>query len=216
MGWRDRLQTIVVTAALTSAAWIVASTYFVWVGPSGPSHRQPLAEPQQVAIVASAPAPQKISQVDFRPLVSIPAQSLDIPVLGVRSEQLTDTFEQARAGGARRHDAIDIMAPRGTPVLAAAPGRVEKLFLSHEGGNTIYVRSPDSRIIYYYAHLDSYAPGLAAGHAVTARQVIGTVGSSGNANPTAPHLHFAVLLTTPEAGWWQGEPINPYPLLVRR
>lgn len=140
--------------------------------------------------------------------------ALVIPVSGIRPEQLTDTFSQARANGARRHDAIDIMAPLGTNVVAAAPGKVEKLFLSREGGNTIYVRSADRRTIYYYAHLDSYAPDLREGRMVGAGEVLGRVGYSGNGNPAAPHLHFAIWKVAPDIPWYgQGEPVNPYPLL---
>lgn len=140
--------------------------------------------------------------------------ALVIPVSGIRPEQLTDTFSQARANGARRHDAIDIMAPLGTNVVAAAPGKVEKLFLSREGGNTIYVRSADRRLIYYYAHLDSYAPDLREGRMVGAGEVLGRVGYSGNGNPAAPHLHFAIWKVAPEIPWYgQGDPVNPYPLL---
>ena len=132
----------------------------------------------------------------------------------VRAGQLADTFAQAREGGLRVHDAIDIPAPIGTPVLAAAPGRVEKLFASKAGGNTIYQRSPDGGTIYYYAHLDAYAPGLAEGQTVRAGQGIATVGSTGNADPLAPHLHFAVLRTRAGAKWHQAAtPLNPYPLL---
>jgi murein DD-endopeptidase MepM/ murein hydrolase activator NlpD len=140
---------------------------------------------------------------------------LMIPVAGVRRDQLVDTFSQARAQGARHHDAIDIMAPRGTPVIAAAAGRVEKLFLSKDGGNTVYVRSPDGRRIYYYAHLDHYAPALAEGVALPQGAPIGVVGSTGNADPAAPHLHFAVWMTTPERKWWEeAVALNPFPLLT--
>src|SRR4029077_19578224 len=118
---------------------------------------------------------------------------LAIPVVGVRPEQLSDTYTQARAGGARIHDAIDIMAPRGTPVVAAADGTVEKLFFSNGGGGiTAYVRSPDRIWIYYYAHLDGYAPGLAEGQRIDRGDPIGFVGSTGNASEAGPHLHFAI------------------------
>ena len=139
---------------------------------------------------------------------------LVIPVEGVPSSALADTFTQARAGGARPHDAIDIMAARGRPVVAAADGRVEKLFWSGEGGRTLYQRSTDGKRIYYYAHLDSYAPGLGEGQALQRGQPIGTVGSTGNADESAPHLHFAILLVRPDEPWYGGQPINPYPLLV--
>ena len=144
------------------------------------------------------------------------AGRLAVPVAGVRPGQLVDTYSQARANGARRHDAIDILAPIGTVVVAAAPGRVEKLFYSDRGGITAYVRSPDRRRIYYYAHLDRYAPGIVEGKGLAIGDPIGLVGSTGNADPGAPHLHFAVMRMREGEGWWQGEAINPYPLLVGR
>ncbi|MGC4251251.1 MAG: M23 family metallopeptidase [Sphingobium sp.] len=140
--------------------------------------------------------------------------ALLIPVEGVLPAALTDTFTQARASGARPHDAIDIMAARGRAVLAAADGRIEKLFWSEEGGRTIYERSPDGRRIYYYAHLDGYAPGLREGQAVRRGERIATVGSTGNADPSAPHLHFAVHVAEPDEPWHGGRPVNPYPLLA--
>ena len=143
------------------------------------------------------------------------AGPLSIPVEGVPPTALTDTFTQARAGGARPHDAIDIMAARGRAVLAAADGRIEKLFTSEDGGLTIYQRSGDGRRIYYYAHLDAYAPGLAEGQMVKRGQKIAMVGSSGNADPSAPHLHFAVNEIRPDEPWYGGRAINPYPLLAR-
>lgn len=140
---------------------------------------------------------------------------LAIPVAGIRPDQLVDTYTQARAGGARTHDAIDIMAAEGTPVIAAAPGKVEKLFFSQGGGGiTVYVRAPDQRWIYYYAHLQSYAPGLAERQQVQRGQPLGRVGHSGNANPAGPHLHFAIMRMNPGERWWQGTAINPYPLLA--
>jgi murein DD-endopeptidase MepM/ murein hydrolase activator NlpD len=143
-----------------------------------------------------------------------PEGELLIPVAGVRAAQLSDTFTQARALG-RPHNAIDIMAPRGTLVVAAADGTVEKLYFSNGGGGiTAYVRSPDRRWIHYYAHLNAYAPGLAEGQRVRRGDPIGRVGSTGNANPAGPHLHFAVHAMGPGERWWQGRAINPYPLLA--
>ena len=140
---------------------------------------------------------------------------LAIPVVGIKPAQLVDTYTQARAGGARSHDAIDIMAPLGTPVIAAAPGKVEKLFFSQGGGGTTaYVRSDDGRWTYYYAHLNAYAPGLIEGQRIERGAAVGTVGVSGNANPAGPHLHFAINRMNPGERWWQGTPINPYPLLA--
>ena len=140
---------------------------------------------------------------------------LAIPVAGVKPDQLVDTYTQARAGGARTHDAIDILAAEGTPVIASAPGRLEKLFFSDGGGGiTAYVRSADQRWIYYYAHLQGYAPGLAEGQSIQRGQLIGRVGHTGNANPAGPHLHFAILRMNPGEKWYQGTAINPYPLLA--
>lgn len=133
-----------------------------------------------------------------------------VPVQGVSASQLQDTFADAR-GDERQHEALDIMAPAGTPVLAVADGHVEKLFDSERGGLTVYQFEPSGRWCYYYAHLQSYAPGLAEGAQVRRGDVIGYVGSSGNADPAAPHLHFAVFALTPERQWWTGTPVNPYP-----
>lgn len=163
-------------------------------------------------VPGDAPAPT----VSPRPDRHADNGSLLIPVEGVPVSALTDTFTQARAGGARPHDAIDIMAARGRAVLAAADGRVQKLFWSEEGGRTLYQRSYDGRLIYYYAHLDNYAPGLHEGQSLKRGQPVATVGSTGNADPSAPHLHFAVNVMQPGEAWYGGRPINPYPLLVRR
>lgn len=114
------------------------------------------------------------------------------------------------------HDAIDIMAPRGTPVRAVADGTVEKLFTSEAGGLTLYQFEPTGRYAYYYAHLDRYAPGLAEGDTLRQGQLVGYVGSTGNASDDAPHLHFAIFLLGPEKRWWEGTAINPYPLLGGR
>lgn len=147
--------------------------------------------------------------------VNVGPSGLAIPVDGIRGTDLTDTYTQSRAGGARVHNAIDIMAPRGRPVVAAAPGFVEKLFFSRGGGGiTAYVRSPDRQWIYYYAHLDAYAPGLREGQRVERGTPIGTVGFTGNASPSGPHLHFQVNRMRPDQKWYDGEPVNPYPLLA--
>ncbi len=138
---------------------------------------------------------------------------LALPVVGIKPDQLVDTYDQARGAG-RRHDAIDIMAPEGTPVIAAADGTVEKLFNSVRGGLTIYERSNDQRWIYYYAHLQAYAPGLAVGQRITQGQIIARVGHTGDASAAGPHLHFAINQMAPGERWWNGTPINPYPLLA--
>jgi len=199
----DRLLTVVVTATVTSAAWIVAGG--LGLGPAGPKKVAPAPAP-----VASAPLTQVMTTA---PPPATASQGLIIPVAGIKAEQLTDTFNDTRSGG-RPHQALDIMAPAGTPVLAAASGTVEKLFLSKAGGNTIYVRLPDRLAIHYYAHLQEYAPGLHEGQAVRQGEVLGKVGSTGDANPAAPHLHFQILRTSPAQRWWDpATPVNPYPLL---
>ncbi len=139
---------------------------------------------------------------------------LSIPVQGISAAELTDTFIDARSEG-RVHDAIDIMAAAGTPVLAVADGHVEKLFDSARGGLTIYQFEPSGRYAYYYAHLQRYADGLAEKQSIGRGQVIGYVGSTGNADPAAPHLHFAIFLLGPERRWSEGTAVNPYPALTR-
>jgi murein DD-endopeptidase MepM/ murein hydrolase activator NlpD len=147
--------------------------------------------------------------------VTVGPAGLAIPVAGVKQGELIDTYTQARAGGARVHDAIDIMAPTGTPVIAAAPGRVEKLFFSEGGGGiSAYIRSDDNLWTYYYAHLSAYAPGLHEGQRLLRGAPVGYVGFTGNANPAGPHLHFAINRMAPGEKWYQGTPINPYPLLA--
>ena len=146
-----------------------------------------------------------------------PAPSLApllLPVLGARVAQLKDDFDETR-GGTRRHEAIDILAPRGTAVLATVDGTVAKLFTSVPGGLTIYEFDRAGTYCYYYAHLDRYAPGLAEGAFVHRGDRIGDVGTTGNAPKNTPHLHFAIFRLGPEKHWWQGEPVNPYPLLLR-
>ncbi|HEX9950192.1 MAG TPA: M23 family metallopeptidase [Rubricoccaceae bacterium] len=140
---------------------------------------------------------------------------LVIPVAGVGPGDLVDTFDDARSEG-RIHDAIDILAPRGTPVIAAAAGTVARVFESERGGLTVYVLLPDRRTVHYYAHLDTVAPGIDAGAAVRQAADIGTVGSTGNASPEAPHLHFAVWRAPSAAAFWDGEAANPYALLTNR
>src|SRR5690606_37145503 len=148
---------------------------------------------------------------------AIELRELVIPVLNVRAQDLTDTFTDERGNAQRLHEAIDIMAPRGTTVIAATPGRIEKLFRSKAGGNTIYVRSNDGQTIYYYAHLDEYAEGLREGQRIRRGQRLGSVGSSGNAPEDAPHLPFAILRTTADADWWEpANAVNPYPLLTAK
>jgi murein DD-endopeptidase MepM/ murein hydrolase activator NlpD len=135
-----------------------------------------------------------------------------IPVAGVRPEQLHDTFQDSRAQG-RAHDAIDIAAPRGTPVLAVADGSVVKLFKSERGGTTLYQLATDNKTIYYYAHLDAYADGVTEGRTVRRGETIAYVGDTGNAGAGNYHLHFSILIVSDPKRYWDGTNINPYPLL---
>jgi murein DD-endopeptidase MepM/ murein hydrolase activator NlpD len=173
------------------------------------SREPPIVAAGNVVTVTSVQAPP----VAIAEGVEVGPAGLAIPVAGVKPSQLTDTFDQARAAG-RRHDAIDIMAAEGAPVIAAADGTVEKLFNSVRGGITIYERSADRRWIYYYAHLQSYAPGLREGRQVRRGQIIAHVGHTGDASAAGPHLHFAINRMAPGERWWHGTPINPYPLLA--
>jgi murein DD-endopeptidase MepM/ murein hydrolase activator NlpD len=203
LAFLDRLQTIVATATVTSVVWILVGTVYV-----GRDALETGGDPTPVT--QSVPA-AKVSEA----VAPAARGGLTIPVVGVTADELTDSFVDDRGG--RRHEAIDIMAPAGTPVVAAGPGTVEKLLLSDAGGNTIYVRSSDRRTMHYYAHLQGYAPGLSEGQSVSRGQRLGTVGSTGNADPAAPHLHFAVLRSQPQAHWWEpAGAIDPFPLLQSR
>jgi peptidoglycan LD-endopeptidase LytH len=144
----------------------------------------------------------------------LPGDQIMIPVAGVRANQLRDTFDDPRTG--HRHGALDIMAARGTPVLAAVDGTIRKLFTSRAGGLTIYEFDRAGTMSYYYAHLDRYASGLREGNDVKCGDVIGYVGSTGNAPAHAPHLHFAMSVLPPTKEWWKGEAIDPYPILMQR
>jgi len=156
---------------------------------------------------ASAEAPANDS-ADF-------SRSIIIPVQGVSAAAIQDTFDETR-GTSRRHEATDILAPRGTPVIAADDGVIKKLFLSKPGGNTIYQFDPAEQYSYYYAHLDRYAEGIREGLTVKQGDVIGYVGTTGNAPANTPHLHFGIFKLGPEKRWWEGTPINPYPILITR
>ncbi|WP_372171015.1 M23 family metallopeptidase [Xanthomonas axonopodis] len=165
----------------------------------------PLSDPAPAGMPAATTPAQP-------PAAAAPGSDLLIPVEGIGASQLQDTFTDARSEG-RVHDAIDILAPTGTPVVAVADGTVEKLFTSERGGLTIYQFEPGGKYCYYYAHLERYADGLAEKQSIKRGQVIGYVGSTGNANPAAPHLHFEIHRLGPEKQWWKGEALNPYPVL---
>ena len=191
---------------------------------SAPSAPAPAVSQMTASVPISAYAPSPTSTMSDAPVVATsrptPLDQLDaptpsavdglmIPVVGVQPADLTDTFTDARSQG-RVHDAIDIMAARGTPVVATNDGRVVKLFTSERGGLTVYQFDPQDEVVYYYAHLDSYAPGLAEGQVLRRGDPIGVVGSTGNASADAPHLHFEIEVLGPEKQWWHATSINPY------
>jgi len=194
--------TALLSAVLTSAFWL----WFYNFVPQGAP-----AVVRSGNVVAVKPDNQ--SPVVVAEQVVVGPAGLALPVIGIKADQLVDTYDAARGAG-RRHDAIDIMAPEGAPVISASDGTVEKLFDSVRGGMTIYVRSPDQHWIYYYAHLSAYAPGLHEGQQVKRGQVIGRVGHTGDASAAGPHLHFAINEMAPGERWWNGRAINPYPLLA--
>jgi murein DD-endopeptidase MepM/ murein hydrolase activator NlpD len=197
---------VIGTALLTA---IVVSAFWIWFYNFVPSAPPQVARSGPVVSVQAQNAPP----VQVAEQVQVTPSGLALPVVGVKPDQLTDTFDDARSQG-RRHDAIDIMSPEGTPVIAASDGTIEKLFNSIRGGTTIYERSPDQKWVYYYAHLSAYAPGLHEGQQVKRGEVIGRVGHTGDASAAGPHLHFAVNSMAPGERWWNGTAINPYPLLA--
>lgn len=135
-------------------------------------------------------------------------RALLVPVVGVAPAAIADNYEQGRGSG--KHEAIDILAPRGTAVVAVDDGNVAKLFTSRKGGLTVYQFDPQGRLAYYYAHLDHYAAGLRDGMSLRRGDPVGYVGTTGDADPGTPHLHFAVFKLGPEKQWWKGAAVNPY------
>jgi len=165
---------------------------------------------------AFAPPPdlKPEAQPDLSDFSRLRSRALRVPVAGYDVARLRDNFAERR--GARVHEAIDILAPRGTPVLAVDDGVVKKLFSSGAGGLTVYQYDPGETYSYYYAHLDRYAEGLAEGRMLKKGDRVGYVGTTGNAPPGAPHLHFTIYKLPPDKKWWQGTAINPYPLWALR
>lgn len=224
MSLSGTVKTAVITAGITSIAWMVfGGAWFDMLesnaaeiddetlaeAPGGIEDTlSPSDEMEDVTVPVPVPP--------VRQMASISRTGIAIPVEGIEADQLTDSFFQPRGrDGGRMHEAIDIMADAGTAVVAAAEGTIAKLHNSGPGGNSLYVRSPDRKTIYYYAHLDQYAPGLEEGQRLRAGQRLGTVGSTGNADPAAPHLHFQILETSADAKWWEpANAVNPYPVLT--
>jgi murein DD-endopeptidase MepM/ murein hydrolase activator NlpD len=203
------------------AGWLLGGGLIVLLSVLQP---RATALPVGGGISASAPAPIQQTRDSRGALVVEPIPvpieitpipgGVIVPVAGITPSDLNDNYLQVRGGGTRLHGAIDIMAPRNTPVLAAVDGTIRKLFTSAGGGLTIYQFDQNEERIYYYAHLDRYAPLLREGQFVRQGSVIGFVGTTGNAAPDAPHLHFAIEMLPPTKEWWKGTPVNPYPILA--
>ena len=198
-------------AIVTDAPLAAAGPRAVEVRPSL-KETPPAASPPPPAVTAAEPS---LPVMSANVTEALRSRSLTLPVQGIKKDDLRDTFNEMR-GGSRRHEAIDILAPRNTPVFAVEDGKIARLFLSDAGGITIYQYDPTNSYVYYYAHLDRYADGLAEGDFVRQGSVIGYVGTTGNAPPGTPHLHFSIEVLPPTKEWWKGEPINPYPLLTAR
>lgn len=195
------------TVLIVLASWVLAGLVVVLMDRGVPGEApapRTAAEPaaSNRANVPSSPRSDAVTII----------KGIALPVSGISAADLSDTFEQARGGG-RRHNAIDILAPRGTPVVAAVDGTIRKLFTSKAGGLTIYQFDNAGEVVYYYAHLDRYRDGLADGMAVKRGEVIGYVGVTGNAGNT-PHLHFSIEKLPPTKEWWKGAAVNPYPILM--
>lgn len=191
-------------AAIVADAPVEAASAKVEVRPSLTETPPPVAPPPAPA-VAAAPA------ISADPFEDLRQRHLTLPVEGIKKEDLRDNFNEMR--GTRRHEAIDVLAPRNTPVLAVEDGKIAKLFYSEAGGITIYQFDPTENYVYYYAHLERYADDLREGRNVKRGHVIGYVGTTGNAPRDTPHLHFAIFKLTEEKKWWQGIAIDPYSVL---
>ena len=192
-------------AAVVTESLIQAAPRKVEVKPTKEEEPRPVAPPT-AAVVAPPPAVSGAAVEDLR------LRSLTLPVQGIKRDELRDNFNEMRGSG-RRHEALDVLAPRNTPVLAVEDGTIAKLFLSDAGGITIYQFDPTKTYAYYYAHLERYADGLKEGAAIKRGQVIGYVGTTGNAPRNTPHLHFAIFKLTDDKRWWQGTAIDPYSVL---
>jgi murein DD-endopeptidase MepM/ murein hydrolase activator NlpD len=198
---------VLILAALAALlSWSLVRKTPDSVAGSGTRSADPRQLPdEEAAPVASPSAPVVVAEDD---IARLGARRLLVPLAGVDVETLQDSFRDMRGGHV--HEAIDIPAERGTPVLAVDDGVVRKLFTSRYGGFTVYQFDPSETYCYYYAHLDRYAEGLAEGHVVRQGQRIGYVGTTGNAPPQTPHLHFAIFKLGPERHWWEGVAINPF------
>ncbi len=194
-------------AAIVADAPVAASAptkVDVEVKPSLKETPPPVSPPPELT-VAAAPA------ISADPFADLRQRQLTLPVEGIKKEELRDNFNEMR--GPRRHEAIDVLAPRNTPVLAVEDGTIAKLFYSEAGGITIYQFDPTENYVYYYAHLERYADDVREGRNVKRGHIIGYIGTTGNAPRDTPHLHFAIFKMGEDKKWWQGTPIDPYSVL---
>lgn len=223
---------VVYAAAGGFAAGMVVMAALFTIFPAGVRHVTvtPAAgasapEPSPVAAVRPSPKelPPPVSPPPPPPPDAVPVMSanavevlrdrrLEVPVQGARREDLRSMFDEQR-GGSRRHEAIDMLAPRHTPVIAVEDGTIARLFISDAGGITVYQFDPTSSYCYYYAHLQGYADGLKEGDRIKRGDVLGYVGTTGNAPKDTPHLHFAIFQLTEKKEWWKGTPLDPYSIL---
>jgi peptidoglycan LD-endopeptidase LytH len=171
----------------------------------------PSATAPKVTLAGASLAGGSVSSVEA--VNYLLARGMIIPVAGISLERLRDTFDEGRDAG-RTHRALDILAPRGTAVLAADSGRIIRIGTSNLGGNIIYATDPLGRVVYYYAHLDAFQPGLVQGGSIARGDTLGFVGTTGNAPKDTPHLHFQVMRMPEDGKYWDGSPINPYPLFL--
>ena len=177
------------------------------IAPPAPARTPTAAAPRE-----SVSAPLALVWSTDADLAYLRGRQLALPVAGLHIDQITDSFDEPR-DGARRHHAIDLLAPRGTPVLAADDGHVLRVSWNNAGGNTVYTTDPESRLVYYYAHLDHYREALVAGMPLAKGDTIGFVGTTGTAPKDIPHLHFQIMRMPSDRKYWNGEAINPFVLL---
>lgn len=207
-----------VTGLRAGSSAVTAVTASTPLAPLAGPARMPAAtaidEPPNAVVEVPAPTSGRTGIIppSAPEAMELTARKLTVPVSGFPAAKLVRSYNDAR-NGQREHEAIDILAPRNTPVVAVEDGTVAKLFNSKAGGLTLYQFDPGQQYSYYYAHLERFADGIKEGDHIGRGQVLGYVGTSGNAPKDTPHLHFAVYLLTPDKHWWQGTPIDPYDIL---
>lgn len=206
----DQERRVVVLASLFPVMFCVALAVSWWARPEpriAPGTPARTAVPLPVAAQTPSDGPARIGS---DPIAELQRRTLRLPIAGARVDAMRGGFAERRNGNRRPHEAVDILAPRHTPVVAVEDGTIARLFLSKAGGITVYQFDPTKQFCYYYAHLDRYADGLRENQPVSAGDVIGYVGTTGNAPANTPHLHFAIFKLGGDARWWEGTSIDPY------